>query len=124
MAFQSAPGFVVHGMGNDDQSDNPLCAYYADQANQHARRHPGDLQAQRQAAYWQAQLTMQLHKISQGQAPPSQATTSFTGPQQAPAQWVNPFSMGGAPAPGAQAPAGPMQAPQQATSACQARSQC
>ena len=88
VAFQPGPSFVTL-LHDGDQSDNPMTAYYADHAAQHARRCPGDAQAQQVAAYWQAQLVAQQLKLQQRAA-------AYAAPAPGPAatsQPTNPYAM-------------------------------
>ena len=107
MSFQSAPGFAATCDFNSDQSDNPMCSYYADQATAHALRNPHDMMAQQKASYWQTMKTRQQMRLTgqmapgpSGPAAPQQAapappasSTAFPGlaAQQGAAQ--SPFAM-------------------------------
>ena len=109
MAFQSNVGFSTFG---GDQSDNPLCQYYADQAVQHAQRFPHDHYAQAQAQYWLGQVAAQQLKLRGSCAPPAPAAPT-TAPQPIPSGLPvpgNPWAMPG-PMPDQTGAAAPSPAP-------------
>ena len=99
--FTHASGFVAidpNVVMKVDQSDNVMCAYYADQALQHARRVPHDMAAQQTAQYWARQLAAQQLKIQQGigamPAPAAQPTAVGASVPSMGSRMPNPFAIG------------------------------